>query len=83
MNVYGALKFTDYLADKIMNEEGLEIDPLKAGATEDWEEVVISTNQLYRYCDDLMTKGDVKGAQEDVLTLVSLENYSGDTIQRK
>ena len=29
-----------------------------------------------------MTKGDVKGAQEDVLTLVSLGNYSGETIQR-
>ena len=82
MNVYGALKFTDYLAEKIIKEEELKIDPLRAGLYADWDEVVTSTNQLYRYCDDLMTKGDVKGAQEDVLTLVSLGNYSGDTIQR-
>ena len=82
MNVYGALKFTDYLAEKIIKEEELKIDPLRTGLLSDWDEVVISTNQLSRYCDDLMTKGDVKGAQEDVLTLVSLGNYSGETIQR-
>ena len=82
MNVYGALKFTDYLAEKIIKEEELKIDPLRTGLLSDWDEVVTSTNQLYRYCDDLMTKGDVKGAQEDVLTLVSLGNYSGETIQR-
>ena len=48
-----------------------------------WKEVSATTNRLYRYCDDLMTNGEEKGAQEDVLTLSALENYSGDPIERK
>lgn len=83
MNVYGALKFTDYLADKIIHEEHLKIDPLSSENQQMWkDDVVVSTNQLYRYCDDLMTNGTDRGAQEDVLTITSLSNYSGDTIKR-
>ena len=83
MNVYGALKFTDYLADKLVNNEKLQIDPLSEYQQEAWKQVVTSTNQLYRYCDDLMTNGETRGAQEDVVTLLSLDSYSGATIERK
>ena len=47
-----------------------------------WDEVASTTNQLYRYCDDLMTNGEEKGAQEDVITLDALENYSDAPIER-
>lgn len=83
MNVYGALKFTDYLADKLVNEEDLEADPISEDTEESWKEVSGSTNQLYRYCDDLMTRGDLRGAQEDVLTLASLGNYSDAPVEKK
>ena len=83
MNVYGALKFTDYLADKLVNNEKLQIDPLSEYQQEAWKQVVTSTNQLYRYCDDIMTNGETRGAQEDVVTLLSLDSYSGATIERK
>ena len=83
MNVYGALKFTDYLTDKLVNNEKLQIDPLSEYQQEAWKQVVTSTNQLYRYCDDLMTNGETRGAQEDVVTLLSLDSYSGATIERK
>lgn len=80
MNVYGALKFTDYLSQKLLEEE-LEIDPLTDADTENWEQVAISTNQLYRYCDDLITKGENRYAQEDVMTLSALDDYSGKPIE--
>ena len=83
MNVYGALKFTDYLTDKLVNNEKLQIDPLSEYQQEAWKQVVTSTNQLYRYCDDIMTNGETRGAQEDVVTLLSLDSYSGATIERK
>ena len=83
MNVYGAIKFTDFLADGLVNSESLEIDPQSDSQKEMWNEVVTTTNQLYRYCDDLMTNGEERGAQEDVITLDALENYSGDTIVRE
>lgn len=83
MNVYGALKFTDYLAEKLVNEEDLEADPISEDTEESWKEVSGSTNQLYRYCDDLMTRGDLRGAQEDVLTLASLGNYSDAPVEKK
>ena len=83
MNVYGAIKFTDFLADGLVNSESLEIDPQSDLQKEMWDEVVTTTNQLYRYCDDLMTNGEERGAQEDVITLDALENYSGDTIVRE
>ena len=83
MNVYGAIKFTDFLADGLVNSESLEIDPQSDLQKEMWDEVVTTTNQLYRYCDDLMTSGEERGAQEDVITLDALENYSGDTIVRE
>ena len=66
-----------------MESENLRIDPQTDSQKEMWEEVSSTTNQLYRYCDDLMKGGEEKGAQEDVLTLNALENYSGDTIERK
>ena len=80
MNVYGALKFTDYLAEKILYREELKTRPLSDEQRENWKEVVTSTNQLYRYCDDLMKHGKSRGAQEDVVTLSMLGNYSGATI---
>lgn len=84
MNVYGALKFTDYLAEKLMYREGLEADVLKEDLTDNWKDAVTATNQLYRYCDDLMSKSkEVRGAQEDVVTLVTLGEYSGATIKTK
>ena len=83
MNVYGAIKFTDFLADGLVNSESLEIDPQSDLQKEMWDEVVTTTNQLYRYCDDLMTNGEERGAQEDVITLDALKNYSGDTIVRE
>lgn len=83
MNVYGALKFTDYFANILVKEEGLTIDPQTDSQRSNWEEAVVSTNQLYRYCDHLMTTGDLRGAQEDVLTLLELENYSGAPIVRQ
>jgi hypothetical protein len=84
MNVYGALKFTDYLAEKLMHREGLEADALKEDLTENWQDAVTATNQLYRYCDDLMSKSEeARGAQEDVVTLATLGEYSGATIKTK
>ncbi len=84
MNIYGALKFTDYLSEKIMYREGLETDALSEAAAENWKEVVTATNQLYRYCDDIMTnKKGARGAQEDVVTLATLGEYSGAPIQTK
>ncbi len=83
MNVYGAIKFTDFLAEGLVETENMRIDPMNDSQKEMWDEVASTTNQLYRYCDDLMTNGEEKGAQEDVLTLSALENYSGDPIERK
>lgn len=83
MNVYGALKFTDYLSGLLVEEEKLNIDPLNEAQKENWAEAAKCTNQLYRYCDDVMTHTtEVKGAQEDVLTLFKLGGYSGDPIVR-
>ena len=84
MNVYGALKFTDYLAEKILYKEELQTDTLTEEQRENWNDVVKATNQLYRYCDDIMTKGkEVRGAQEDVVTLATLGEYSGAPIETK
>ncbi len=84
MNVYGALKFTDYLAERILYREELEIRPQTEAQRENWAEVVTATNQLYRYCDDLMTNGgEHRGAQEDVVTLATLGEYSGKPIETK
>ena len=83
MNVYGAIKFTDFLADGLANSENIKADPMTDSQKEMWDEVVETTNQLYRYCDDLMTNGEERGAQEDVITLDALENYSGETIVRE
>ena len=83
MNVYGALKFTDYLSGLLVEEEKLNIDPLNEAQKENWAEAAKCTNQLYRYCDDVMTHTtEVKGAQEDVLTLFKIGGYSGDPIVR-
>ena len=83
MNVYGAIKFTDYLAEKLVNEEALSIDPLSETQKSEWKEVAETTNQLYRYCDDMMKKGNTSGAQEDVKTLFVLDDYSGAPIKRQ
>ena len=84
MNVYGAIKFTDFLADCLVNGENLRIDPQTDSQKAMWEDVVTTTNQLYRYCDDLISSGEEeRGAQEDVITLDALEKYSGDTIVRE
>ncbi|HCA04978.1 MAG TPA: hypothetical protein DEO32_03660 [Ruminococcaceae bacterium] len=83
MNVYGALKFTDYLCEKILYREELKVDPLSEEQRENWNDVVKATNRLYRYCDDLMTRGEVRGAQEDVVTLSLLDNYSSAPIEQK
>lgn len=83
MNVYGALKFTDYVAEKILYRENLETRPISEEQTENWDTVVKSTNQLYRYCDDLMKRGVVRGAQEDIVTLSNLDDYSSAPIETK
>ncbi len=83
MNVYGALKFTDYLASKIVTEQKLRPDPLTDSQREAWQDTVSATNQLYRYCDHLMSTGDVRGAQEDVLTLLALGDYSDAPLTRR
>ena len=82
MNIYGALKFTDYLAEKLVSQEKLKTDPLSNYLKDQWEDVVASTNQLYRYCDNIMTSGNSRGAQEDVITLTELENYSDAHIDK-
>ena len=82
MNVYGAIKFTDFLAEGLANDEALKIGEQSEAQQEMWKEVSATTNRLYRYCDDLMTNGDEKGAQEDVITLDALENYSDAPIER-
>ena len=82
MNVYGAIKFTDFLAEGLANDDDLKIGEQSEAQQEMWKEVSATTNRLYRYCDDLMTNGDEKGAQEDVITLDALENYSDAPIER-
>ena len=82
MNVYGAIKFTDFLAEGLANDEALKIGEQSEAQQEMWKEVSATTNRLYRYCDDLMTNGEEKGAQEDVITLDALENYSDAPIER-
>ena len=81
MNVYGAIKFTDFLAEGLANDD-LKIGEQSEAQQEMWKEVSATTNRLYRYCDDLMTNGEEKGAQEDVITLDALENYSDAPIER-
>ena len=83
MNVYGALKFTDYVAERLVNVEDLKPGFLTDEQKEGWKEVSKTSNQLYRYCDDMMTKGNGRGAQEDVVTLFMLDNYSDAPIERK
>ena len=84
MNVYGAIKFTDFLAEGLVSGENLSIDPLTDSQAENWSEVAATTNRLYRYCDDVMTRGkEERGAMEDVITLNALENYSGEPIVRQ
>ena len=84
MNVYGALKFTDYLAEKLLYREELETHELTEDQRDNWKEVSTATNQLYRYCDDLMSHGkETRGAQEDVVTLATLGQYSGAPIEKK
>lgn len=83
MNVYGALKFTDYVAECFVSVEDLKPGFLTDEQKEGWKEVSKTSNQLYRYCDDMMTKGDGRGAQEDVVTLFMLDNYSDAPIERK
>ncbi|MER2149708.1 MAG: hypothetical protein ABS987_11235 [Ruminococcus sp.] len=83
MNVYGALKFTDYVAERLVKTEDLKPGFLTDEQKEGWKEVSKTSNQLYRYCDDMMTKGDGRGAQEDVVTLFMLDNYSDAPIERK
>lgn len=83
MNVYGALKFTDYVAERFVNVEDLKPGFLTDEQKEGWKEVSKTSNQLYRYCDDMMTKGNGRGAQEDVVTLFMLDNYSDAPIERK
>ena len=82
MNVYGAIKFTDFLAEGLANDDDLKIGEQSEAQQEMWKEVSATTNRLYRYCDDLMTNGEEKGAQEDVITLDALENYSDAPIER-
>ena len=82
MNVYGAIKFTDFLAEGLANDDDLKIGEQSEAQQAMWKEVSATTNRLYRDCDDLMTNGEEKGAQEDVITLDALENYSDAPIER-
>ena len=75
MNIYGAIKFTDYLGNIIQNKYGVAPSKLSDKQKENWDESVEYFEKLRKYCDDLIKSGKVKKIEEDINTLNALGKY--------
>ncbi len=79
MNIYGAMIFTDFLCDCLIYGEEIKPDSLPDNQKEVWDKAAKAANRLCHYCDDMIKKGELRTAQEDVITLTSLGDYSDES----
>lgn len=81
MNIYGAMIFTDFLCECLTLGEKLEPDALPENQKEGWQKAAETANRVCHYCDDMIKKGELRTAQEDVITLTSLGDYSDKSFE--
>lgn len=75
MNIYGAVKFTDYLGNLLQTEYNIGSSELTDTQKTQWDNAAISFNRLYRYCDDLIQQGKQVKLEEDINTLKAIDKY--------
>ena len=76
LNVYGAVKVTEYLGKIIRDKYGVTPREISDKLKEEWRNAATYFNKIYRYSDWLMKNGysEVK-IEEDDVTLDALEKY--------
>ncbi len=76
LNVYGAVKVTEYLSKIIRDKYGVTPREISDKLKEEWRNAATYFNKIYRYSDWLMKNGysEVK-IEEDDVTLDALEKY--------
>ena len=78
LNIYGAVKITNYLGSIIQTTYGITKSELSDSQKEKWDSAAKSFNQLYRYCDDLINRHEKIMLEEDINTLSAIKKYSSD-----
>lgn len=75
MNIYGAVKMTNYLGNLIKNKYQIVPEKLSDAQKERWDKSSIYFDKLERYCDYLIKNKQKIELTEDVNTLKTLEDY--------
>ena len=77
MNVYGAVKFTEYLCRIISERYGIKPSELTVEQKENWNETVKYTNAFIKFSKELIEKGKEITLGEDKETYLMLEKEIG------
>ena len=75
MNIYGAVKMTNYLGNLIKNKYQIVPEKLSDAQKERWDKSSVYFDKLERYCDYLIKNKQKIELTEDVNTLKTLEDY--------
>lgn len=76
LNIYGTVKFTNYLCDILHNKYGISKRQTEGAAKQEWDNAAVYFNKLYRYSDEWIKSGKKpQNLNEDMETLRKLENY--------
>lgn len=76
LNIYGAVKFTNYLGGVIRDKYGIKPSKLEGKQKQNWDESAVAFQQLYRYCDDLYAHNKTTNLEEDINTLSDIKKYA-------
>lgn len=75
MNIYGAVKFTEYLGNILQKDYGITPSDISENQKKQWDESIEYFEKLRLYCDDLIKNKKVIKLEEDINTLKALEKY--------
>ena len=75
MNIYGAVKMTNYLGKLIKEKYNIVPEKLSDEQKERWDKSAKYFDKLERYCDYLIKNKQKIEVKEDVKTLKVLEDY--------
>ena len=75
MNIYGAVKMTNYLGKLIRDKYNIVPEKLSDEQKERWDQSAVYFDKLERYCDHLIKQKKKVEIEEDVNTLNAIEDY--------
>lgn len=75
MNIYGAIKFTEYLGNILQNDYAVSPKKLSDDQKKQWDESIGYFEKLRLYCDDLIKNHTVVKIEEDINTLNAIKKY--------